>query len=281
MEIVLRPIHDRFFQEAVLPFLTRAMSDVAGALEGLAGLLEDEQSRFLYDEVLSSEPRGGLKSMAAESWAELVDRFVFQQWREGSAGWEIHGQRAGYAGDWDEALHLALMVELPDYPYANAREARAVRDAFRLKPRAGLGLASLVAGVWEPCPEFPPDHIFSTQGRGEFMPRVRFAFADWAWRPAHDVARWREELSRKLERLLDREQERLKLSSLPEREELLAWWEGRASRPPPLSVVFSGLGPRAPNWIQELGVISSHVREAAREQAALVSLVTKGFEIRL
>jgi hypothetical protein len=281
MEIVLRPVSDRFFQEAVLPFLTQAMGDAAGALEGLTGLLGDEQTRFLCDRLLASEPRGGLGALDQEPWAELVDRLVFLQWREGAAGWEVEGGRAGYAGDWDEALHLSLMLESADYPYGNAREARAVRDAFRLKPRADQGLASLVAGIWEPFPRFPPDKIFSTQGRGEYVPREELAFADWAWRPAQAVAHWQVNLPRKLERLLTREQERLKLPSLPEREELLAYWLGKAAHPPPLAVVFSGLGPRAPGWIQELGVISSHVREAALEHAALSSLVTKGVEVQL
>jgi hypothetical protein len=281
MEIVLRPIHDRFFQEAVLPFLGRAMGDAAGALQGLLGLLGDEQARLLCEQLASSASPGGLNAVEPEPWAELVDRLVFLQWREGASGWEIEGQRAGYAGDWDEALHLALMVESPDYPYANAREARAVRDEFRLKPRADLGLASLVAGVWEPFPEFLPEQVFSTQGRGQYVPRERFAFADWAWRPARMVMHWQVSLPRKLERLLGREQERLKLASLPERDELLAWWAGKAVRPPPLAVVFSGLGPRAPRWIHELGVISGHVREAAQARAALVSLVTKGVEVHL
>lgn len=280
MEIVLRPINDRFFAEVVLPFLTRAMGDAPGALDGLLGALGDEQARFQCEQLLNSASPGGLSSLEPEGRAELVDRLVFQQWREG-AGWEIEGHRAGYAGDWDEALHLALMVELPDYPYANAKEARAVRDAFRLKPRGELGLASLVAGVWEPFPQFPPDQLFSTQGRGAYVPRNGFAFADWAWRSARAVADWQAFLPGKLERLLAREQQRLKLPSLPERDELLAWWAGKASHPPPLAVVFSGLGPRAPGWIHELGVICGHVREAAQEGSALVSLVMKGFEVRL
>ena len=280
MEIVLRSVHDRFFQEAVLPFFTRAMGDAPGALEGLAGLLGDEQARSLCEQLAGSAAPGGLGGLEPESWAELVDRLVFQQWREGEVGWEIEGQRAGYAGDWDEALHLALMVEQADYPYASAREARAARDAFRLKPQAELGLASLMAGVWEPFPPFPPDRIFSTQGRGTYVPRSSFAFADWSWRSAREVTLWNAGLRSKLDRLLTREQERLKLPSLPERDELLAWWVGMAAQPPPLAVVFSGLGPRAPSWIQELGVLCTHVREASQERAALVSLVTKSVDNR-
>jgi hypothetical protein len=281
MEIVLRPISDRFFHEGVLPFLTQAMGDAPGALEVLMGRLGDEQTRILSDRLLSSAAPGGLGALEPEPWADLMDRLIFMQWREGEAGWEVESQRAGYAGDWDEALHLALMIELADYPYGNAREARAVRDEFRLKPRGDLGLASLVAGAWEPFPAFPPDQIFSTQGRGGYFPRESLAFADWAWRPGRAVVNWHLNLQRKLERLIAREQERLKLASLPEREELLAYWMGKAPHPPPLAVAFSGLGPRAPSWLLELGVIASHVREAAQEHSALVSLVTKGVEVQL
>lgn len=281
MEIVLRPIHDRFFQEGVLPFLTQAMGDAPGALEGLMGVLGDEQARFLCDRLLSSASPGGLSGLDQDPWVELMDRLVFQQWHEGASGWEIEGQRAGYAGDWDEALHLALMVEDPKYPYWNAREARAVRDMWRLRPVADLGLASLIAGHWEPFPDFPPDRVFSTQGRGEYTPKAEFAFADWAWRPARTVAHWQVNLGRKLERLLTQELERLRLPSLPERDEVLAYWSGKAPTPPALTVAFSGLGQRSTSWVVELGVLASHVREAAKDRTALAVLVTKGFSSRL
>jgi len=281
MEIVLRPISDRFFQEAVLPFLTQAMGDAPGALEWLQGQLGDDQTRFMCERLASSAMPGGASGLEPEPWTDLVERLIFMQWREGQAGWEIQGQRAGFAGDWDEALHLSLMMEHPDYPYANAKEARAMRDGFRLNPKGDLGLASLVAGSWEPVPEFPPDKVFATQGRGEYAPREGLAFADWAWRPGRVVVHWHLNLQRKLERLISREQERLKLSTLPERDELLAYWMGKASHPPPLAVAFSGLGPRAPSWLLEVGVIASHVREAAHEHAALVSLVTRGFSVQI
>jgi hypothetical protein len=281
MEIVLRPVSDRFFQEAVMPFLTRAMGDAPGALEWLQGQLGDEQTRFMCERLLSTAMPGGAGGLEPEPWTDLVERLIFIPWREGAAGWEIQSPRAGFAGDWDEALHLALMMEQPDYPYANPREARAVRDGFRLKPRGDQGLVSLIAGAWEPVPEFPPDQIFSTQGRGGYVPREGVAFADWAWRPGRAVVNWHLNLQRKLERLITREQERLKLASLPERDELLAYWMGKAPHPPPLAVAFSGLGPRAPSWLLELGVIAGHVREAALEHSALVSLVTKGVEVQV
>lgn len=281
MEIVLRPINDRFFQECVLPFFTRCMGDAPRALEGLMDGLGDEPTRFLCERLLSTASPGGPGGLEQEPWVELVDRLVFQQWLEGASGWELGGPRAGYAGDWDEALHLSLMVDLPDYPYGQPREARAVRDAFRQKPRVDLGLASFMGGTWEPFPQFPPDQIFATQGRAGYMPRQGLAFADWAWRPAHVVADWHAGLVRKLDRLIAREVARLKLPSLPERDELLAWWTGRAAQPPPLAVVFSGLGPRAPEWILELGVLCGELRSAAQEHAALVSLVTKSTRVRV
>jgi hypothetical protein len=282
MEVVLRPVNDRFIQELVLPFLTRAMGDAPGAVEALAGHLADEQARFLCERLLSTALSGGLNAVDPEPWSELVDRLVFLQWGEvGGGAWSVMGFKAGYAGDWDEALHLALMVEDPKYPYWNAREARAVRDLWRLRPVADLGLASLIAGHWEPFPDFPPDRVFSTQGRGEYTPKVGFAFADWAWRPARTVAHWQVNLGRKLERLLTLELERLKLPSLPERDEVLAYWNGKAATPPALTVAFSGLGQRAAHWVVELGVLASHVREAAKDRTALAVLVTKGFSSRV
>lgn len=280
MEVVLRPVNDRFFQELVLPFLTRAMGDAPGAVEALAGHLGDEHGRFLCERLLSTALSGGLGAVDPEPWAELVDRLAFLQWGEGHAGWQVVGQTAGYAGNWDEALHLALMVEDAKYPYWSAREARAVRDSWRLRPVADLGLASLIAGHWEPFPDFPPDQVFSTQGRGEYSPRAGFAFADWAWRPTRTVAHWQVNLGRKLERLLTREQERLKLETLPERDEVLAYWSGKVPTPPALTVAFSGLGQRSASWVQELGVLASHVREAAKERMALSVLVTKGLNAR-
>ncbi len=176
-----------------MPFLTRAMGDAPGALEWLQGQLGDEPTRFMCERLLATAAPGGLGGLEHEPWMDLVERLIFVPWSEGAGGWVPRSPRAGYAGDWDEALHLALMMELPDYPYANAREARAVRDAFRLKPRGDQGLASLMVGAWEPMPEFPPDRIFSTQGRGGFVPREGLAFADWAWRPERAVVNWHAE----------------------------------------------------------------------------------------
>ncbi|MBZ4397726.1 hypothetical protein [Myxococcus sp. AS-1-15] len=281
MDVVLRPINDAFFHEQVLPFLTRAMGDASGALESLLEQLGDGQSRMLCERMLATSVPGGLGSVDADPWADLVDRLAFQPWRTGPMGWEVDPRHAGYADAWDEALHLALMLEEAHYPYWDNRTSREVRDGFRLRPLADVGLASLLAGQWDPFPEFPPDRVFVTQGRGEYFPNERFAFADWAWRPARAVAHWQVNLPRKLERLLTREQERMKLPSLPERDEVLAYWLGKQAQPPPLTVAFSGLGPRAANWIRELGALTGHIRQAALAKQGLAALVTKGTSVRI
>lgn len=273
MELVLRPVNDRFFHEQVLPFLTLAMSDSAQALRVLRERLADKAGGQLCERLLSSHLGGGLGGVEQEPWLDLMDRLTFQQWAPGSSGWEVVGQRAGYAGDWDEALHLALMVEDASYPYWDTRAGHGRREGFRRHPLAGLGLASLIGGQWEPFPEFPPDRIFSTLGRGNHVPRERYAFADWAWRPASTVARWHEELEHKVERLLAREKARLAPVEPPDLDEVRAYWLGQAPHPPALSVIFSGLGQRSASWIQELGVLMSHLREAARERSGLVTLV--------
>jgi hypothetical protein len=273
MELILRPVNDRFFHERLLPFLSLAMGDSAQALEGLKNSLSDEQTRVLCERLLASHIGGGLGGVEQGPWAELVDRLAFQQWSEGPSGWKLAESQRGLVADWDESLHLTLMVEDSTYPYGDVRASRGRREGFRTHPAVGLGLASWVGGQWEPFPTFPPDRVLTTQGRGAYVPREQYAFADWSWRPAHTVAQWREELERKLQRLLARERERLQLAVLPESEALLAYWLGRTSETPSRSAVFSGLGERAAAWVQELGVLLAHVREAAHGDAGLVMLV--------
>ncbi|QRN95816.1 hypothetical protein JRI60_43360 [Archangium violaceum] len=281
MELVLRPVNDRFFHEQVLPFLSLAMSDSARALQALHEQLVDERALQLCARLITSHIGGGLGGVEQAPWVELVDRLTFLQWGPCSTGgWEVVGQRVGYAGNWDEALHLALMVEDPTYPYWDARASYGRREGFRLHPVAGLGLASLIGGHWEPFPDFPPDRIFSTQGRGEYMSRDHYAFADWAWRSARVVEQWHADLASKLERLLERERERLAPVESPETHAVLAYWLGQAPQPPSHTVTFSGLGQRSASWIQELGVLTSHLREAAREQAGLVTLVTRPVSVQ-
>lgn len=274
MELVLRPVNDRFFHEQVLSFLALSMSDSSKALQSLVGQLADGETRGLCERLLASHGGGGLGGVEQSPWTTLVERLTLLEWGAGPSGWQVMGERVGYAGDWDEALHLALMLEDPSYPYGDARASHGRRESFRAHPSAGLGLASLLGGQWEPFPSFPPDRVFSTLGRGGYVSREQYAFADWSWRPARTVALWHEGLEDKLVRLLERERERLALADMHALQEPLAYWLGKASQPPVTTAVFSGLGERSASWVKQLGALTSHVREAAQEEAGLVTRVT-------
>jgi hypothetical protein len=273
MDLVLRPVNDRFFHEQVLSFLSLAMSDSAGAVQTLLGQLDDDESRLLGGKLLASHIGGGLGGVEQVPWVALVDRLTQLQWEPGPSGWRVLGERAGYVGDWDEALHLALMLEDPSYPYTEARASHGRREGFRRYPVADLGLASLIGGQWEPFPAFPPDRVFSTRGRGEYASRQQYAFADWAWRPASTVVQWSAQLESKLLRLLERERERLKPAEPPELEAVRSFFLGHSSECPELPEIL--VGSRGGSWAQRIGALAALVREAAREEAGLVAHVMR------
>ncbi|MET0405210.1 MAG: hypothetical protein ABW123_22540 [Cystobacter sp.] len=273
MDLVLRPVNDRFFHEQVLSFLSLAMSDSARALQALLGELDDDESRLLGSQLLASHIGGGLGGVAQAPWAALVDRLTRLDWVAGEAGWRVRGERAGYVGDWDEALHLALMLEDPSYPYAEARLSHGRREGFRRHPVADLGLASLIGGQWEPFPAFPPDRVFSTLGRGEYASRQQYAFADWSWRPASTVLQWSAQLESKLLRLLERERERLHPLRPSELESVRDFFLGHAPECPALPEPL--VGARGGQWARRIGALAALVREAAREEAGLVAHVQR------
>jgi hypothetical protein len=272
MQLVLRPVNDRFFQEQVLPFLSLAMSDSAQALHALMGQLADADTRQLGEQLLASHAGGGLGGVALAPWAALMERLTGLHWALESSGWRVVGERSGYVGDWDEALHLALMVEDPSYPYAHPRAAHGRREGFRQHPPADLGLASLIGGQWEPFPAFPPDRVFSPMGRGGYVSRQQYAFADWAWRPARTVAQWHAQLEGKLLRLLERERERLKPGAPPELERVREYFLGKTAECPPLPEAL--VGPQGFSWVHRIGWLAALLRDAVREEAGLMARMT-------
>ena len=58
-------------------------------------------------------------------------------------------------------------------------------------------------------------------------------------------------------------------------QELRAYWLGTLPAPPTLTVAFSGLGADAQAWVREVGQLAQQVREAAAQDFALTSLVTR------
>lgn len=277
MELVLRAVNDRFLESVALPFLSLASRDVRGALERLADAVEDDTSRFLAEFLLEQRPSGNFTSVEGTRWVELTQRLLFMEW-EGDGfegGWRPSPQREAWASGLDEALHLALLLEDADYPYAEPLEAREVREVYRTLPPRGMGLATFLAGGWEPTPDFAPHELFMASGRGRLLPEHPYAFADWSVRGASKVRAWSEFLPRRLDGLLDREASRVSPVELSERESLVAYCLGAERTPPSLTVAFSGLGAEAMGWVTSLGSLMSFVRRAARGGKALVAtLVT-------
>lgn len=274
MDIVLRPVNDQFLERLLFPVFEMGMIDARNALERLQVMVHDDRTRLLLEMILERREDSALFPLQTDKWLEVCYRLLFFEWLPAAQGYRLSGEYPGYAAAWDETLHLALMLEHPRYPYWDEPHARLLREACIAAPEADLGLAALVAGLWDPCPRFAPDQVLATTGRGAYQPSESFALADWSYRPASTVGLWARQLPTKLGRLLKREEQRLKPLELPEGKDVLDYWTGRTSEPPLLTIAFSGLGPRASMWVRDLGQLVEQVRAAARREQGLSSIVT-------
>lgn len=273
MEVVLRPINDQFLQEVAFPALEMGVIDSGPALEHLLRHLNDEQTRVLLELVMDNSSGENFFSMTDERWNQALYRILFFEWFKDTDGWLLSNPHVGFAGPWEETFHLALMLEDPDYPYADDGRADLYRRAFWGQPRKQHGLASLLCGAWDPVPRFPPDQVLTVEGHGVFNPQQNIARADWSWRPMLTVNKWAARLPGALSRLLEREVKRLAPVNPPERHEILDYWLGRIKDPPILAVSFSGLGPRASDWIREIGQLAHLLRTAAASQHGLTAVL--------
>jgi hypothetical protein len=275
MEVVLRPVNDLFLTEVVFPAFELGVLDAAPAIDHLLRYLNDEHTRVLLDLVLDHATSGSFFGLSDEHWNEALYRMLFHEWLRDSEGWSIAQPYVGYAGTWEETFHLALMLEDPDYPYAEEDRAELYRRAFWGQPKRRHGLSTLLCGAWDPVPSFPPDQVLTMDGNGLYDPRLGVARADWAWRPMLTVNQWAAKMPSALNRLLDREVKRLSPIDPPERFEVLDFWLGRVVQPPVLAVSFSGLGPRAHEWIREIGSLGQLVRSAAAQQLGLTAMISR------
>lgn len=275
MEVVLRPINDLFLTEVVFPAFELGVASAAPAMEHLLRHLNDEQTRVLIELVLEHSGDSTFAGLMDERWNQAVYRLLFYEWLPDSDGWTLSQQYVGYAGPWEETFHLALMLEDPDYPYADEARADLYRRNFWGQPRRKHGLSSLLCGLWDPLPNFPPDQVLTTEGNGLYDPHAHIARADWSWRSMMTVNNWAAKLPSSLNRLLDREVKRLTPLDPPERFEILDFWLGRVPRAPVLAVSFSGLGPRANDWIREIGALGHLVRDAAAQQHGLTAVISR------
>lgn len=277
MDIVIRPVNDRFLEEVVFPAFEMGAVSARTALERLLAAIGDEQTRLLLETLLERGVDGALWGLDADAWLEATYRLLFREWNRGPEGWRTAAEYSCYAGGWDDALHLALMIEHPRYPYWDDEQARTFREACIAAPTPDLGLAALVAGLWDPAPRFAPHEVLSatSPGRGVFKPGER-AIADWSFRSATLVSLWNRQLATRLGRLLKREEVRLRPLEVPETQEILDYWLGRRAEAPFLAAAFFGLGERAAEWVRDIAALAQLVRAAASCEQGLTSIITRG-----
>lgn len=275
MEVVLRPANDQFLQEVVFPAFELGAIDSGPAIDHLLAHVNDEQTRVLLELVQDQNPGAPFFGLADERWSQALYRLLFFEWFRDSDGWLAMTPYVGHAGGWEETFHLALMLEDGDYPYGEEERADLYRRTFWGQPRRTLGLSAMLCGLWDPLPPFAPDQVLTVEGAGIYDPRAGVARADWSWRPMLTVNHWASKLPSALSRLLEREVKRLAPVRPPERHEILDYWLGRIPNPPILAVSFSGLGPRAADWIREIGQLARLLRTAAASQQGLTAVLTR------
>jgi len=275
MEVVLRPTNDQFLSEVLFPAFELGVISAAPAIDHLLRHLNDEATRVLLELVLEQSVEGTFFGLSDERWNEAVYRLLFYEWVRDSDGWNIGAQHTGYAGPWEETFHLSLMLEDNVYPYSEDSSSELYRRSFWGQPQKRFGLSTMLCGTWDPMPNFPPDQVLTTEGNGIYNPKAGIARADWSWRPMLTVATWASKLPGVLNTLLDREVRRLRPVSVPEKHEVLDFWLGRIKQPPVLAVSFSGLGPRAHEWIREIGALAHLVRTAADAQCGLTAVISR------
>lgn len=273
MDIVLRPVNDTFLTEIAFPSFELGMTNAGAALEQLHQSIADARAQTLIEVLLSRGVDGAFWSLDEGMWIEVMYRLLFWDWRRTPEGWTVEHEHAGYAAERDRALHVALMLESPGYPYWDETAARLARDTALSELTRDLGLASLLGGVWRPVPRFAPHEVISMRPHGSFKPGEH-ALADWSFRDAATVSLWNQQLRGKLSRLLKREETRLKPVELPDADTILGYWLGRLRDPPAMTVAFSGLGRDSGDWVRELGALLSELRHAAARGQGLTSIAT-------
>lgn len=281
MDIVIRTAQDRFLQEVAFPIFEMGMVNARIALERLERVLADDRTHLLVEMLLARGVEGtAFWNLDADNWLETMYRLLFRQWEPSPEGWLSPEEIPGYAGDWEESLHLALMLEHPRYPYWDEAESQVLREACMQAPDTDLGLAAFACGLWDPEPMFAPHEVLSLQqDRGVYKPGER-VLADWSYRPAEVASIWAQQLPNKLGRLLKREEMRLKPLDMPEASEILSYWLGKQAEPPVLAVAFSGLGPQASGWVRSIGEIVRQIRGAAEQGRGLTMILPKSVEER-
>jgi len=274
VNLVIRPVHDVFLEEVAFPAFAVGVVDAASGLAKLLETVGDERVAWLLHQVLDRTVGGSFFGLVDEEWLELVHLLLFSEWERRRDGWHVAREHPGYAASYELALHVALMLQDPSYPYADPAAAERFREDW-LGKVIKSGPVALVAGIWDPFPPFPPDQVLVTVGRSTYAPPEDLAIADWSYRPSHAIQSWVRRLDEQLKNLSERERVRLGPGSRHELEEVLGYWTGQLREAPALSVAFSGLGPSSGGWVREVGELSRLIRGAGAARHGLTSLVTR------
>ncbi len=274
MNVILKPVNDRFLEEVAFPAFALGVVDAGAGLARLLQGMADPRTLWLVEHVLDRTVGGSFFGLDDDDWLEALHRVLFAEWQQAPEGWTVVAEHAGYAGKYEHALHAALMLQEPSYPYWEPRAAEAFQADW-LGRVIRSGLVALVAGIWDPFPPFPPDQVLVTLGRSLYRPADNSAVADWNFRSSYAVKAWGRRLQEQVKLLVERERKRLGKVEIPEVQELRAYWLGTLPAPPALTVAFSGLGADAQAWVREVGQLAQQVREAAAQDFALTSLVTR------
>ncbi len=274
MDVVVRAVNQRFVDEVVFPVFTRGARDNRAALERLHAEVDDVEIRMQVEALLDRSGDGGWSEVETDRWQDVVYRLLFSDWERSPTGWVIGGQEEAFAAKLDEGVHTALMISDPLYPYWVPAEAARQREQLLMPPFLERGLAGFLSGIWEPCPSFAPGEVLTTRGTNIYRPAEALAISDWSHRSRDFVEEWSAELPRTLRALLEREIARLEPVEIPEAKELLAYWLGQVSKPPSLTVAFSGLGSTAVHWVRDIAALAGQVRKAAVREQGLTAIVT-------
>lgn len=276
MDVVIRAVNERFLDEVAFPIFEQGSTDSAGAIERLAHVIDDPETRLQAEALLDRRAEGGWSEVDADRFQEVVYRLLFCEWRRTPTGWHVVERDDAYANTLDQAVHFAMMLTDPAYPYWDPAEAQRQRDVLVTPPYMERGLPAFVSGLWDPAPGFAPGEVLTTRGTNIHRPREGYSLADWAYRDRHTVAEWSADLPRTLRSLLHREIERLRPIDVPEASEVIEYWLGTTPHPPQLVVAFSGLGASSTQWVREIADLAAQIRRAAAREQALTSIITVG-----
>ncbi|HXX30494.1 MAG TPA: hypothetical protein VEJ89_07235 [Myxococcaceae bacterium] len=274
MNVIIRPVNDRFLEEVAFPAFSLGVVDAGAGLARLLQGVADLRTRWLVERVLERTVGGSFFGLDDDDWLEALHRVLFAEWQLVDEGWTLVAEHPGYAGNYGHALHAALMLQEPAYPYWDRAAAETFQNDW-LGRVIRSGLVALVAGIWDPFPAFPPDQVLVTVGQSTYRPVDNAAVADWSFRSSHAVSAWGRRLPEQVQALAAREQRRLGKVEIPEAHELVGHWLGRIHDPPALTVAFSGLGADAQAWVREVGQLARQIREASQKGFGLTTLLTR------